>query len=112
MDKQVAASVPQYIAAFPPATRKLLSQLRATIRKVAPDAEEVISYGMPSYNYKGRKLIYFAGYARHIGFYPMAAAIIAFKKQISIYKNAKGSIQFPLDQPLPVALVTAIVKFR
>lgn len=101
----------QYIAAFPPETQKLLVQLRDTIRKEAPDAEEVISYGMPLFKQNGR-LIYFAAHKNHIGFYPMITAIEAFKDKLSDYKWAKGTIQFPLGKPLPVELITQIVKFR
>jgi uncharacterized protein YdhG (YjbR/CyaY superfamily) len=103
--------VDTYIAGFPKETQKLLSQLRATIRKAAPAAEEMISYRMPAYKYKG-VLVYFAGYNHHIGFYPGAGGIEHFKKEIAIYKNAKGSVQFPLDKPLPLQLITNIVKFR
>jgi uncharacterized protein YdhG (YjbR/CyaY superfamily) len=101
----------QYIIGFPEHTQKLLQQLRLTIKKAAPDAEEVISYSMPAYKYHGM-LVYFAGYQKHIGFYPMPAGIAAFKDELSIYKNAKGSVQFPLDKPLPINLITRIVKFR
>lgn len=101
----------QYIIAFPPRTQKLLVQLRDTIRKEAPDAEEVISYGMPLFKQNGR-LIYFAAHKNHIGFYPMITAIEAFKDELSDYKWAKGTIQFPLGKPLPLELITQIVKFR
>ena len=100
-----------YISGFPEDTQKLLKQLRETIRKAAPDAEEMISYQMPAYKYHGI-LVYFAGYKKHIGFYPGAEGIAAFKKELSGYKGAKGSVQFPLDKPLPLDLVTEIVKFR
>ena len=101
----------EYIIAFPAETQKILKQLRETIRKAAPDAEEVISYGMPSFRQNGR-LLYFAAFKNHIGFYPMATGIEAFKTNISAYKWAKGSIQFPLQKPLPLDLITKIVKFR
>jgi uncharacterized protein YdhG (YjbR/CyaY superfamily) len=107
----VAAGVDQYIAGFPKETQKLLSQLRATIRKAAPEAEEGISYQMPAYKYRG-PLVYFAGYARHIGLYPTPSAIEAFKKDLSDYKTSKGAVQFPLDKPLPVQLITRIVNYR
>jgi uncharacterized protein YdhG (YjbR/CyaY superfamily) len=104
-------NIDHYIAEFPDETRELLEQLRATIRNAAPEAEEVISYRMPAYKYRGM-LVYFAAYKNHIGFYPGASGIEAFKKELSGYKGAKGSVQFPLDKPLPLELVTEIVKFR
>jgi uncharacterized protein YdhG (YjbR/CyaY superfamily) len=101
----------EYIITFPIETRKILEQLRETIKKAAPDAEEVISYGMPLFRQNGR-LLYFAAYKNHIGFYPMKTGIEAFKTRLSDYKWAKGTIQFPLDKPLPLGLITEIVKFR
>jgi uncharacterized protein YdhG (YjbR/CyaY superfamily) len=100
-----------YISEFPQDTQKLLKQVRATIIKAAPEAEEVISYGMPAFKLNG-VLLYFAGYKNHIGFYTMASAIVAFKKQISDYKWAKGSVQFTFDKPLPLELIDKITKFR
>lgn len=100
-----------YITAFPKETQKLLKQLRTTIRKAAPEAEELISYAMPAYKLNG-PLVYFAGYKNHIGFYPSTSGISAFKKELSVYKGAKGSVQFPLDKPLPLELVTKIVEFK
>jgi uncharacterized protein YdhG (YjbR/CyaY superfamily) len=101
----------EYIVAFPAETQKILKQLRKTIKKAAPDAEEVISYGMPLFRQNGR-LLYFAAFKNHIGFYPMATGIEAFKTKFSQYKWAKGSVQFPLQKPLPFELITEIVKFR
>ncbi len=106
-----AKNVDEYIALFPEHTQKLLDQLRATIFKAAPEAEEVISYQMPAYKFHGM-LVYFAGYKNHIGFYPTASGIKMFKEELSGYKGAKGSAQFPLDKPLPLGLVSKIVKFR
>lgn len=106
-----ATNVDGYISAFPPTTKKLLKQLRATIKKAAPEAEEVLSYHMPAYKSNGM-LVYFAGYQNHIGLYPMPAAITRFKEQLADYKTAKSTIQFPLDKPLPLELITDIVKFR
>jgi len=103
--------IDKYIAGFPPGTQKLLEQLRATIIKAAPAAEEVISYQMPAYKYHGM-LVFFAAYKNHIGFYPTASGIETFKKELSIYKGSKGAVQFPLDKPLPVQLITKMVKFR
>lgn len=104
-------NVDEYIAGFPEHTKTMLEKLRATIRKAAPKAEEVISYMMPAYKYHGM-LVFFAGYKNHTGFYPGAGGVEAFKKEIAVYKWAKGSIQFPLDKPLPLGLITQIVKFR
>jgi uncharacterized protein YdhG (YjbR/CyaY superfamily) len=100
-----------YIAGFPQATQKLLKQVRATIKKAAPKADEMISYMMPAYKFHGA-LVYFGGYEHHIGFYPGAAGVANFTKEIAGYKYAKGSIQFPIDEPLPLALITKIVAFR
>jgi uncharacterized protein YdhG (YjbR/CyaY superfamily) len=104
-------TVDRYIAGFPEETQKLLQQLRATIIKAAPKAEEVISYKMPAYKQNGM-LVFFAGYKNHIGFYPTGAGIAAFKKEIAEYKNSKGAVQFPLDKPLPLKLITEMVKFK
>jgi len=101
----------EYISVFPEATQKTLQQLRKSIKKAAPKAEEVISYNMPAFK-QNTVLVYFAGYDKHIGFYPTPSALDAFKNEIAVYKNSKGAIQFPLDEPLPLALVTKIVKFR
>jgi uncharacterized protein YdhG (YjbR/CyaY superfamily) len=103
--------VDTYIEGFPGETRKLLEQLRTTIKRAAPDAKEVISYQMPAYKLQGM-LVYFAAYAKHIGFYPASSGIAAFKKELSVYKGAKGSVQFPLDEPLPLELVAEIVAFK
>jgi uncharacterized protein YdhG (YjbR/CyaY superfamily) len=103
--------IDKYLAGFPPDTQKRLQQLRAAIIKAAPDAEEVISYQMPAYKYHGM-LVYFAAYENHIGFYPTPSGIEKFKKELSVYKGAKGSVQFPLDKALPLQLITKIVTFR
>ena len=104
-------TVDEYISIFPATTQVRLQQVRNTIKKSAPKATELISYNMPAFSYMGR-LVYYAGYKNHIGFYPMASGISAFKKEILNYKWAKGSVQFPLDKPIPTALISKIVKFR
>ncbi len=109
--KENSANVDEYVSGFPAETQGLLEQLRSVIIHAAPQAEEVISYAMPAYRLGGM-LVYFAGYAKHIGFYPGAGGIAAFKKELSVYKGAKGSVQFPLDQPLPIELIARIVRFR
>jgi uncharacterized protein YdhG (YjbR/CyaY superfamily) len=101
----------EYLIAFPAETQKILKQVRNTIKKAAPDADEVISYGMPAFK-QTRILLYFAAFKNHIGFYPMSSGIEAFKTELYDYKWAKGSIQFPLNKPIPIALITEIVKFR
>ena len=104
-------NIDEYISGFPKETQKILEQLRATIKKTAPNAEEVISYAIPAFKLNGM-LVWFAAYSNHIGFYPRGSGVEAFKKELSIYKSAKGSVQFPLDKALPWALITKIVKFR
>jgi uncharacterized protein YdhG (YjbR/CyaY superfamily) len=104
-------TIDDYIAAFPITTQLLLEQIRECIRAAAPDAEEIISYSMPAFRQKGI-LVYFAAYSKHIGFYPTASGIQTFKEELSVYKGAKGSVQFPLDKPLPLELISKIVKFR
>ena len=100
-----------YIAGFSESTQKILEQIRITIHKVAPEAHEKISYGMPAFVWHGN-LVYFAAYEKHIGFYALPSGNDAFKKELSAYKMGKGSIQFPIDQPMPLDLITKIVKFR
>lgn len=111
MNTDKPKSVDEYIAGFPDETKILLQQIRKAIKDAAPEVEEVISYQMPAYKYFGM-LVYFAGYKNHIGFYPTASGIIAYKKQLSRYKGAKGSVQFPLEKPLPLKLISDIVRFR
>jgi uncharacterized protein YdhG (YjbR/CyaY superfamily) len=100
-----------YIASFPPETKKMLEQLRAIIKENAPEAEEKISYGMPGYKLNGM-LVYFAGYGKHVGFYPGVACIETFKEELSMFKTSKGTVQFPLNKPLPVELIIQMVKFK
>ncbi len=104
-------SVDAYIAAQPEEVQPLLDKIRATIRKAAPKAEECISYGMPGYKYHGM-LVYFAAWKKHIGFYAVPSGNEAFKEELSAYKMSKGAVQFPFDKPMPLALITKIVKFR
>ena len=104
-------NIDEYISSFPKETQKLLELLRATIRKAAPEAEETINYGIPTFTLDGN-LVHFGAYKNHIGFYPAPSGIIAFKNELSSYEGAKGSVKFPIDKPLPLNLVTKIVKFR
>ncbi|HEV3155229.1 MAG TPA: DUF1801 domain-containing protein [Candidatus Baltobacteraceae bacterium] len=108
----IPADVDAYIGAFPADTQAQLKKLRAAIRRAAPRAEETISYNMPAYVVDGKKIVWFAGFKAHIGFYPGAAAVAAFKKDLARYKQAKGSVQFPLSERLPLDLVARIVKYR
>ena len=103
--------IDSYIASFPEETRKLLQLLWITISKAAPQAKETINYGMPTFTLKGN-LVHFAAFKNHIGFYPTPSGIEAFKKELSGYVGAKGSVQFPLSKPIPFDLITRIVKFR
>lgn len=103
--------IDEHIAKFPKDVQEILKKIRATIHKAAPDAEETINYGIPTFTLKGN-LIHFAGFKNHIGFYPTPSGIEQFKKELSIYKGAKGSVQFPLDKPIPYDLINKIVKFR
>src|SRR3989442_7273866 len=110
MDRKVAKNFDDYAARFPKETQQLLGKMRLTIRKAAPRAKESISYGMPTF-IMGRNRVYFAAYKNHIGFYP-GGAIASFKEDLSAYKSTKGGVQFPINGPLPTALVSRIVKAR
>lgn len=101
----------EYIASFPENVQKLLEQVHSIIKKAAPEATEAISYAMPTFKLNGI-LVHFAAFQNHIGFYALPSGNEAFQKELSTYKTGKGSIQFPLDEPLPEALITKIVKFR
>jgi len=113
MDRQRAGfgSIDEYIASFPEDRQQLLEALRATIRAAAPDAEERISYQMPTFALEGN-LVYFAALKNHIGFYPTPSGIEAFPQETARYVSTKGALQFPIGQPLPMELISKIVKFR
>lgn len=106
-----ANNIDEFIAAFPPATQEKLNKLRNTIKKAAPQATEALKYGIPTFVLNGN-LVHFSGYVNHIGFYPAPSGILEFKKELSVYETAKGSVRFPLDKPLPLSLIAQIVKFR
>lgn len=112
MNPIAPSTINEYIAGFPDDLQLILNQVRATIQQAAPDAEESIAYGMPAYRLKGKPLVYFAGYKNHIGFYATPTGHIAFAKELSKYKQGKGSVQFPIDQPMPLELIAQIVEFR
>jgi uncharacterized protein YdhG (YjbR/CyaY superfamily) len=104
--------IDQYISTFPDATQTLLQALRSTIREVAPEATEAISYDMPTFKLDGKNLVHFAGYENHIGFYALPTAHESFRDELAQYKTGKGSVQFPIDQPLPLSLIRRMVEFR
>jgi uncharacterized protein YdhG (YjbR/CyaY superfamily) len=104
-------NVDEYIAAYPPDVQAKLEKIRVTIRKAAPQAEETLSYGVPTFKLGGN-LVSFGAAKKHIGFYPTPSAIEAFKAELAAYASAKGSVQFPLDKPVPLGLISKMVKFR
>ena len=105
-------TIDEYIKASPKDVQSILQRLRLTIQKAAPEAVETISYQMPTFKLNGKGLVYFAAFKNHIGFYPIPSGIEAFKKELSRYKQGKGSVQFPIDKPIPYDLVRRIVRFR
>ena len=110
--KSIPVSVDAYIGSFPKDTQTVLQAVRDTIIAAAPGVEEEISYAMPAYKMGGKAVVYFAGYKGHIGFYATPTGHSAFEKQLAKYKQGKGSVQFPLSEPMPLKLITAITKFR
>jgi uncharacterized protein YdhG (YjbR/CyaY superfamily) len=112
MKEKKSITVSEYIRSFPKTTQILLKQVRSVIQQTAPEAEELIGYGMPCYKLNKKPLVYFAGYANHIGFYATPNGHEKFAKELSIYKQGKGSVQFPIDKPMPLALIQKIVAFR
>lgn len=113
MARSAATNIDDYIAEFPPETQAVLEQIRALIRETAPpEAVETIAYAIPTFDLAGRHLVHFAGYDRHIGFYPTGSGGDAFREEFSAYKTGKGSVQFPLDQPMPLDLIRRVVEHR
>lgn len=110
-DQPAPQTIDEYIAAFPDDMQQILQQIRQTIRAAAPDAQEAISYQMPTFKLHGN-LVHFAAYKKHIGFYPAPSGIEAFKGELTPYASSKGAVQFPLDQPMPNDLIRRIVTFR
>ena len=106
-----AKTIDEYSGTFPPEVQKILQEMRTVIRSAAPQAQEKISYGIPTFFLEGN-LVHFAGYKKHIGFYPAPSGITAFSEQLSVYESAKGSVKFPLDKPMPWDLVREITAFR
>jgi uncharacterized protein YdhG (YjbR/CyaY superfamily) len=110
-DSQKPQNIDEYIQQVPGDVQKKLQGLRQTIRENAPEAKEKISYAMPTFHQEGN-LVHFAAYKNHIGFYPAPSGIEAFKEELSPYQSSKGAVKFPIDQPLPLALIGRIVQFR
>ena len=111
-NRSKTGSIDEYIAEFPAETQEVLEQMRALIKATAPDATETISYAIPTFDLNGKHLVHFAGFQKHVGFYPIPTGMEAFKEELKPYKQGKGSVQFPLDQPLPVDLIRRIVEVR
>ena len=111
MDTKKPANIDEYIGAFPNDVQEILEKIRATIQKAAPDANEKISYSMPAFEQNGI-VVYFAAFKNHIGLYALPSGHETFREELSKYKSGKGSVQFPLDQPIPFDLIAKIVKFR
>lgn len=109
--RKTAKNFDDYLDRFPKQVQQRLQKMRLTVKKAAPQAKEKISYGIPAFTLNGM-LVWFAAFKNHIGFYPRTSAIAAFKKELAPYKGAKGSVQFPFDKPLPLPLISRIVKFR
>lgn len=112
MQRSPAKDMDEYIAAFSDEVQANLVKLRATIKKAAPKAEEKMSYAIPTFFLGGKNLVHFAAFEKHIGFYPTPSGVAAFTKELKPYSTSKGAVQFPLDKPLPLALISKIVKYR
>lgn len=112
MSNKKFASIDEYIATFPTDTQKILRQVRATIKAAVPDAEETISYNIPTFTLGGKYLIYFAGWKNHLSIYPIPSGTEAFAREVSKYADGKGTIKFPLDKPLPLKLIRQVVRYR
>jgi len=105
-------TIDDYIKTFPTDVQSILEKMRQTIRKAAPEAVEAVSYQIPTFKLNGKNLVHFAAFKSHIGFYPIPSGIEAFRRELSPYKQGKGSVQFPVDKPIPYDLVEKIVRFR
>lgn len=104
--------IDDFISAYPQDVQVVLQKICATIKKSAPQAEETIGYGIPTFKLNGKNLVHFSAFKEHIGFYPTPSGIEHFKKELSAYEGAKGSVKFPLNKPIPYSLITKIVQFR
>jgi uncharacterized protein YdhG (YjbR/CyaY superfamily) len=105
-------TIDQFVSNFPPEVQTILQKIRALIQKSAPGAEEAMAYGMPTFRLNGKNLVHFSAFKEHIGFYPTPSGIAKFKKELSAYEGAKGSVKFPLSKPIPYALIGKITQFR
>lgn len=110
-ERTQSTNIDEYIAGFPAQVQEILQKIRQTIHAAAPQAQETINYAIPTFTLKGN-LVHFAAFEKHIGFYPAPSGIERFKEELSAYESAKGSVQFPLDRPIPYDLISTIVKFR
>ena len=110
--RTAAKNIDEYIAGFPPEVQEVLEKVRTTIKKAAPRAEESISYEIPTFKLNGKRLIYFAGFKNHISVYPAPRGAEEFKEELAAYEGGKGTVQFPLDKPIPFGLINRIVKYR
>lgn len=111
MERKKFGTMDEYISSFPEEVQVILKDIRETIRETAPGAEEAISYGIPTFKLNGN-LVHFAAFKNHIGFYPAPSGIEAFRKEISRYQHSKGTVQFPIDEPIPFDMIRRIVRFR
>lgn len=110
--RKAAKDIDEYIAGFPVHVQDILQKIRTTIKKAAPDADEAIAYQIPTFKIGGKNLIHFAAFAKHIGLYPAPRGVEEFKAELAVFGGGKGTVQFPLDRPVPYDLITRIVKFR
>lgn len=111
-NRSQSGTIDEYISEFPPAVRAVLEEVRAVIRETAPEATETIAYAIPTFDLAGKHLVHFAGFAKHIGFYPTPSGMEQFASELARYKQGKGSVQFPLDEPMPLDLVRRMVLAR
>ena len=112
MIQNAAETISEYIAGFPPEIQKILEKIRAIVQNAAPEATEAIKYAMPTFVFKGKNLLHFAAFKNHIGFYATPSGHAAFQAELSSYKQGKGSVQFPINEPIPFELIRQIVEFR
>jgi uncharacterized protein YdhG (YjbR/CyaY superfamily) len=112
MDRSKATTIDEYVQGFPADVRGILQEIRQTIQQAAPEATEAISYAIPTFKLNGSNLVHFAAFKNHIGFYPTPTGIDAFEKDLAKYKQGKGSVQFPLDQKMPLSLISKTVKYN
>jgi uncharacterized protein YdhG (YjbR/CyaY superfamily) len=111
-DQTAPQSIDEYIAGFPQDVQMVLEEIRQAVRAAAPDAEETISYQMPTFRLQGHNLVYFAAFKKHIGFYPAPIGVAEFEQALALYGAGKGTLKFPLNQPMPFDLISKLVKFR